>query len=73
MRPSPTEEMMEEAKLWTGRERHRGSPDEDEDESPVGAAGGSETEACLGDEEDERPGVPSGSATALPIYVSMHR
>ncbi|WQF81043.1 hypothetical protein CDEST_06057 [Colletotrichum destructivum] len=73
MRPSPTEEMMEEAKLWTGRERHRGGPDEDEDESPVGAAGGSETEACLGDEEDERPGVPLGSATALPIYVSMHR
>ncbi|OLN81324.1 Calcium channel YVC1-like protein 5 [Colletotrichum chlorophyti] len=62
---------MEEAKLWTGRERDRGFPGEDEDEGPVGAGGGSETEACLGDEEGQ--GISSGAAAALPIYVSMHR
>ncbi|KAK1983601.1 nonselective cation channel [Colletotrichum cereale] len=67
---------MEEAKLWTGREPRRRSPgeNEDEDEGHVRAAGGSETEACLGDDDNERPRVSSsGPATSLPIYVSMHR
>lgn len=62
---------MEEAKLWTGRQRCRG--DEEEDDEGPGVAGGSETEACLGDgDDDEKPGVPS-SVSELPIYVSMHR
>lgn len=73
MRRSPTE-LMDEAKLWNGQDRHHGVPDEDEDEGPAGAAGGSETEACLGDGDDDgRRGVSSGPAGMLPIYVSMHR
>ncbi|KAI3543279.1 nonselective cation channel [Colletotrichum filicis] len=71
MRRSPTEEMAEEAKLWTGRQRCR-ADEEEEDEGP-GVAGGSETEACLGDDDDEeKPGI-SSSVSELPIYVSMHR
>ncbi|KAK2021432.1 nonselective cation channel [Colletotrichum zoysiae] len=74
MRRSSTEDVMEEAKPWTGREPRRGGPGEDDDEGHVRAAGGSETEACLGDGDDETLGAfSSGSAASLPIYVSMHR
>ncbi|KAF9878175.1 putative nonselective cation channel [Colletotrichum karsti] len=64
-------EQMDEDKLWSPREeRPKLSPRllDDEDEDGPGAAGGSETEACLGDEGE---GVEEEKA--LPIYVSMHR
>ncbi|KAK1959663.1 nonselective cation channel [Colletotrichum eremochloae] len=73
MRRSSTEDMMEEAKLWTGREPRHGGPGEDEDEGHVGTAGGSETEACLGDDDETLGASSFASAPSLPIYMSMHR
>lgn len=71
-------EQMGEDKPWSPREeRPKPSPgllDDEDDEDGPGAAGGSETEACLGDGAagfGREVGVEDGEA--LPVYMSMHR